>query len=63
MNNVEGSVDALRDKFSEEVLIEVDGVVDKDGNIDAGILNIHNRMREFDDKNLDLFHQNMLNNI
>ena len=47
-NGVEGAIDKLRNKAGEEILISVDGVVDPNGNINQGILDIHNAIASFD---------------
>ena len=47
-NGVEGAIDKLRNKAGEEILITVDGVVDPNGNINQGILDIHNAIASFD---------------
>ena len=48
MNGVEGSVDTLRDKAGESILMTVEGVVDPNGNIDAGLADLHNAIASFD---------------
>lgn len=48
VNGVEGSIDTLRNKAGEEMLLNVKGAVDPEGNIDAGILDIHNKIASFD---------------
>ena len=48
VNGVEGSVDTLRDMAGQEILMQIDGVVDPDGNIDAQFLALHEKIASFD---------------
>ena len=47
-NGVEGAVDELRDIAGQEILLNIDGVVDAEGNIQAGLLDIHNSIAAMD---------------
>ncbi len=48
VNGVEGSVDTLRNMAGQEILMQIDGVVDPDGNIDAQFLALHEKIASFD---------------
>jgi hypothetical protein len=48
MNNVEGSVDALRDKAGQEILMNIEGTVDADGKLNADLLALHNQIASYD---------------
>ena len=50
MNGVEGSVDELRNKAGEEILLNLGAKVDADGDgsVDAAFMEIHNKIAEYD---------------
>jgi hypothetical protein len=48
VNGVEGSVDTLRDVAGQEILMQIDGVVDSEGNIDDQFLALHEKIASFD---------------
>ena len=48
VDGVDGSVEALRTKAGEEILLTIDGVVDPEGKINADIQNIHSAINSFD---------------
>lgn len=54
VNGVEGSVEKLRTKAGESILMTIDGVVDPEGNIDAGIMDIHNAINSYDDAHFEV---------
>lgn len=49
VKGVDGALENLRTKAGQAILLEIDGVVDADGNIDQGILDIHKAIDSFDD--------------
>lgn len=54
MNGVEGSVDALRDKAGEEILMNIDGVVDPDGTMRDELLELHQDIAGFDNAQFEV---------
>lgn len=48
MNGVEGSIDRLRDAAGQSILMEIDGVVDADGNIKSELQAIHDTIATMD---------------
>ena len=54
MNNVEGAVDDLRDKAGEEILMTVNGVLDKDGTLKKGFEELHEAIASFDSEKFEV---------
>jgi hypothetical protein len=54
VNGVDGAVEELRTVAGQEILMTVDGVVDPNGNINAGILDIHNAINSFDSSSFEI---------
>ena len=48
INGVEGSVDELRDKAGETILLNIEGVVDPNGQLNQQFAELHNIIAEFD---------------
>ena len=48
MNNVDGAVDALRDKAGQEILMNIEGTVDADGSLNAQLTELHNSIAAMD---------------
>ena len=53
-NGVEGSVEKLRNVAGQEIIMTIDGAVDPNGNIDAGLLEIHNAINSFDSAKFEI---------
>ena len=54
MNNVEGAVDDLRDKAGEEILMTVNGVLDKDGTLKEDFDELHEAIASFDSEKFEV---------
>ncbi len=54
VNGVEGSVDKLRDKAGEEMLLNIDGAVDADGTIKEELAGLHSEIAGFDDQEFEV---------
>ena len=51
INGVEGSIDELRNQAGKEILLTVEGSVDANGNLKAGLDQIHNAIASYDNAN------------
>lgn len=54
VNGVEGAVDELRDKAGQEILFNVEGTVDANGELKAELANLHNEIASFDAEQFDV---------
>lgn len=54
MNGVEGAVDTLRNKAGEEILLNVKGAVDEEGNINSQLADIHNAIASYDGMSFEI---------
>ena len=50
MNGVEGAVDELRDKAGQDILFNIEGTVDADGNLREGLSELNAQIASYDDK-------------
>jgi hypothetical protein len=48
VKGVEGSVDKLRNVAGQEILMQIDGVLDADGNLDAQFMALHEKIAQYD---------------
>ena len=54
VNGVEGAVDELRNKAGEEILLNIDGTVDPNGQLKSELANLHNIIMEMDNSQFEV---------
>lgn len=54
MNGVEGAVDRLRDVAGQEILLDVKGAVDENGDIKTGVTRLHEYISSMDNMNFEI---------
>lgn len=54
INGVEGSVDELRDKAGESILLNIEGAIDPNGELNQQLVDLHNQILDLDGKSFEV---------